>query len=30
VLSGVSLGESVITDPPAQLKDGAAVTVAKS
>ena len=30
VLSGVIVGESVITDPPAQLKDGAAVAVAKS
>jgi len=30
VLSGVSVGESVITDPPAGLADGAAVAVAKS
>ncbi|HTT41950.1 MAG TPA: efflux RND transporter periplasmic adaptor subunit [Steroidobacteraceae bacterium] len=30
VLSGVAIGESVITDPPAQLKDGSAVSVAQS
>jgi len=30
VLSGVSLGESVITDPPALLKDGTAVSVTGS
>lgn len=30
VLSGLSAGETVITDPPAQLKDGMAVSVAKS
>jgi RND family efflux transporter MFP subunit len=30
VLTGVSLGETVITDPPAELKDGAAAAVAKS
>jgi RND family efflux transporter MFP subunit len=29
VLSGVSIGDTVILDPPADLKDGAAVTVAK-
>jgi len=29
VLSGVSVGETVITDPPAELKDGAAASVAK-
>jgi RND family efflux transporter MFP subunit len=30
VLSGLAAGETVITDPPPQLKDGAAVSVAKS
>ena len=30
VLSGLAVGETVITDPPPQLKDGAAVSVAKS
>ncbi|HUL18024.1 MAG TPA: efflux RND transporter periplasmic adaptor subunit [Steroidobacteraceae bacterium] len=30
VLSGLAPGEAVITDPPPQLKDGAAVSVAKS
>ncbi len=30
VLSGLRAGETVITDPPAQLKDGMAVSVAKS
>jgi len=30
VLSGVRAGDTVITDPPAQLKDGMAVSVAKS
>jgi hypothetical protein len=30
VVSGLAVGETVITDPPAQLKDGAAVSVAKS
>jgi RND family efflux transporter MFP subunit len=30
VLSGVAIGESVITDPPAQLTDGSAVSVAQS
>src|SRR3984957_9118985 len=29
VLTGVRAGDTVITDPPAQLKDGTAVTVAK-
>jgi RND family efflux transporter MFP subunit len=29
ILSGVAAGESVVTEPPAELKDGAAVTVAK-
>jgi multidrug efflux pump subunit AcrA (membrane-fusion protein) len=29
VLAGVSAGETVIVDAPAELKDGAAVTVAK-
>ena len=30
VLTGVRAGETVITDPPAQVKEGAAVAVAKS
>ena len=30
VVSGLAVGETVITDPPPQLKDGAAVSVAKS
>ena len=30
VLSGLAVGETVITDPPPQLKDGAAVSIAKS
>jgi RND family efflux transporter MFP subunit len=30
VLSGVRAGETVVTDPPAQLKEGAALSVAKS
>jgi multidrug efflux pump subunit AcrA (membrane-fusion protein) len=30
LLSGVRAGDTVITDPPAQLKDGMAVSVAKS
>jgi hypothetical protein len=29
VVAGVSAGEAVIVSPPAELKDGAAVTLAK-